>query len=77
MVLVPGVPSTIGDEFNVDNLWFFYSRQAIILSTNKQEWLTIPKATLDGTCSSGLNERLSVTFKINMRSGCMIRYLIL
>ena len=48
-------------------------KKAIILSTNRKEWLTVPKATLDGSCTEGVNDRLSVTFKMNARSGCMIR----
>ena len=61
-------------SFGQTNSWSFtIFRKAIILSTNNKEWLTIPKATVDGSCSSGVNERLSVTFDVNTRSGCMIR----
>ncbi|XP_028399905.1 tectonic-3-like [Dendronephthya gigantea] len=48
-------------------------KKAIILSTNSKEWLTLPKASLDGSCSYGVNDRLSVTFNMNVRSGCLIR----
>ncbi|XP_046859607.1 tectonic-1-like [Xenia sp. Carnegie-2017] len=49
------------------------NKKAIILSTNNREWLTIPNASPDGSCASAANNRLPVTFNIEMRSGCMIR----
>ncbi|CAB3995405.1 Hypothetical predicted protein, partial [Paramuricea clavata] len=49
------------------------NKKAIDISSNNKEWLTIPKAKFDGTCSTGINDRLSVTFKMNARSGCIIR----
>jgi hypothetical protein len=69
-----GFVTSYFQSFSQTNSWSFtIFRKAIILSTNNKEWLTIPKATVDGSCSSGVNERLSVTFDVNTRSGCMIR----
>ena len=49
-------------------------REAIYLSSDPNTWLTIIRPSADGTCASvNSTGRTSVTFGVDMRTGCTIR----
>lgn len=47
-------------------------RDAIFLSSDRNTWLTIIKPSADGACGNS-TVRTSVTFGVDMRTGCTIR----
>ncbi|XP_006814551.1 tectonic-1 [Saccoglossus kowalevskii] len=46
------------------------TRYSIILDSNRDNWLTMVSPTADGNCITDADSRTSVTFGLDMRTGC-------
>ena len=55
------------------NLTLTSHSYAIELDSNRDNWLTIVTSQPNGRCSNDTDQRVSVTFDDDMRSGCYIR----
>ncbi|XP_068725456.1 tectonic-3-like [Montipora capricornis] len=62
---IVGEPLVAGRLVTVDE------KDAIFLSSDRNTWLTIISPSVDGSCSNS-SERTSVTFGVDMRTGCTI-----
>ncbi|KAL5007458.1 hypothetical protein ScPMuIL_016264 [Solemya velum] len=50
------------------------SKQSINLNGNRNQWMTVVKASADGNCFNDSDDRSPVLFGVSMRSGCLLPF---
>lgn len=62
----------LGEPLVAGNLNTTGDKEAIALNSDRNTWLTIISPSAGGTCCSNCTDRTSVTFGVDMRTGCTI-----
>ena len=46
----------------------------ILINSNRDRYMTVVRSTASGDCITDSDDRISVVFGQNVRTGCMLRY---